>query len=82
MNTNTRSWSRGTCARKAATECATKRKPAVLRSCPALGAAKPWPNTSVEATPNNVAHRPPRGAAHFPLVSRRAPLPGAPHLKR
>jgi hypothetical protein len=40
------------------------------------------PNQSVEATPNSVAHRLPRGASHFPLVNRHATLPGAPHLKR
>jgi hypothetical protein len=82
MNTNTRPCLRGTCAWKSAAGHATKRQSGVLRSSQALGAARPWPNPSVEATPNSVAHRLPRGLAHFPLVSRRATLSGSPHLKR
>jgi hypothetical protein len=58
MNTNTRSWSRGICARKSAAERATKCKPAALRSSPAAHGANPWPNTSLNRTPNSVAHCP------------------------
>jgi hypothetical protein len=51
MKTNTRSWPRGACAWESAVGYATKRKPVVLRISPALGAAKPWPNHSLNRTP-------------------------------
>jgi hypothetical protein len=58
MKTNTRSWPRGACAWESAVGHATKRKPVVLRISPALGAAKSWPNHSLNRTPNGVAHWP------------------------